>query len=149
MTTISGHLVSPDRSPWERRLRFRMRRHSNRWGFGGQRNTTDLLLYFPLSGLYFSLLGFSFILAADHHRCRFIIAIRVDVITRNGALAVVPCLAGGWYRRRSLQPGVCMRPLLFRALREHGLIKKGMCSGEDDIIWTTHKYPALSSWVGP
>ena len=47
-------------------------------------------------------------------------------------------------RRNFLQPGVILE-CLFRTPRKQGFVEGGMCSREDDIIWSAHEDVAFSS----
>ena len=44
-----------------------------------------------------------------------------------------------------MQPGTGSH-LQYRAFRKHGLIKDGLCSRKDNVIWGTHKNPSFASW---
>ena len=56
------------------------------------------------------------------------------------AAAVTRCNRG----RNFLQPGVVLE-CPFRTPQKQGLIEGGMCSREDNVVWSTHEDVAFSS----
>jgi len=68
------------------------------------------------------------------------------IIPWKGALAgIVFMTMTGWWHR-GLQPGVHTQ-LSHRALWKQRLIKDGLSSREDDVVWTAHENPSFTSWM--